>query len=422
MVFPTNSFAEGEDKEILTAQSELLNTSQGSEQSISTTEEEKFAVTVNVRKYGARNKKDSTKAFQKALDVAANKGSSKKKGRVIVPAGTYYITGTLLIRSNVYIKCDKKAKIIKKKSDFAYILRSKWKRASGYNAIKNVTIEGGIWDMEYRKYTSTVGGSHMCFVHASDLVFKDITFKRNYSTHMIELVGAKDVLITDCKMYGYKGYSKLAKKEAIQLDIVHSSKVVSRGDRYDDTVCRDITIRNNEVYNYPRAVGTHSAVKGVYNTNILIENNNFHDLSADAVYLFNFTNVTVRNNIMKNVGKGVVVKSSGDTLYNRRKGVKEVSLVNNDYNIIIENNRITANKSAGAFGSIIGIHAIGTSKKFIGGIHALNNQVSSSGELGIYMRYVKNSSVLGNQTKKKMKVAGSGNETQEDCMNVSGNG
>ena len=121
MVFPMNSFAEGEDKEILTAQSELLNTSQGSEQSISTTEEEKFAVTVNVRKYGARNKKDSTKAFQKALDVAANKGSSKKKGRVIVPAGTYYITGTLLIRSNVYIKCDKKAKIIKKKSDFAYI-------------------------------------------------------------------------------------------------------------------------------------------------------------------------------------------------------------------------------------------------------------------------------------------------------------
>lgn len=379
---------------------------------------EKFAVTINIKKYGAKNKKDCTKAFQKALDKASKRGNAKKKGRVIVPAGTWYLKGTLQISSNVYIQCDKKAKIVKKASNFAYMLRSKIKRASGYNGIKNVTVEGGVWDAGYRKYSSTVGGSNMCFVHGSNLTFKDITLRRNYSTHLIELVGVKDATITGCKMYGYKGYSKLAKKEAIQLDIVHSTKVISRGDKYDDTVCKNITIKNNEVYSYPRAVGTHSSVKGVYNDNIVIEDNNFHDLSADAIYLFNFINVSVRNNVMKNVGKGVVVKSSGDTLYNRRNGVRAVTLPGNDYNIWIENNVITANKSAGAFGSIIGIHAVGEKNKYIGGIHVSNNTVSSSGELGIYLSYVRNSSVEGNKCRKKMKIRGTGNNAQADCMSV----
>lgn len=366
----------------------------------------RFAVTINVKskKYGAKNRKDCTQAFQKAIDQAAKKGTGKRQGRVIIPRGTYYLKGTLIIRSNVYIKCEPGARIIKKSRKFAYMIRSRIGGGGGYRNIHNVLIERGIWDANYLKYTSTVGGSNMCFVHGNNVVFRNATFCNNYATHLIELVGMKNVVIEKCKLYGYRSYSNEVKKEAIQIDIAHSDKIISKGYPYDDTPCNNIIVRNNEIYDFARGIGTHSSVRGVYNNHVVIEDNNIHDLSAEAVYLFNFTDVTVNRNYMGNVGKGVLIKSSGKALYNRRPYVKEKILQDNDYNIKITNNRIEANQLGGATGTIVGIHAVGEEIRRIGGIEISQNQITSVGDLGIYLKYVINSMPYQNAVDRVIKI------------------
>ena len=90
---------------------------------------EKFAAVYNITKkpFKAKSGKDATAAIQKALDKAAKKGKAKKRAQVYIPKGTYYVTKTLQIGSNTYLKCDKNAKLIKKNpkgKKVLYMLRS----------------------------------------------------------------------------------------------------------------------------------------------------------------------------------------------------------------------------------------------------------------------------------------------------------
>lgn len=59
-----------------------------------------FAQTYNIRDFGAKTDSTflNTKAIQAAIDQCAGKGG----GEVLVPAGTYY-TGTIFLKSNVYL-------------------------------------------------------------------------------------------------------------------------------------------------------------------------------------------------------------------------------------------------------------------------------------------------------------------------------
>ena len=255
---------------------------------------EKFVATYTITKkeFGAKSGKDSTKAIQAALDKAAKKGTAKKRAQVYIPAGTYYITKTLTIGSNTYLKCHKNAKIIKKSKNVLYMLRSAKNEKKGYNNIKNVTIEGGTWDAKFLKYNKETGGSLFFFVHSQNLEFLNLTLRNNYGTHLLELGGDKDVLIKGCKFYGFKRSSNDSDKEAIQLDICHNEEILPGGAPFDDTPCRNITIENNEIYDYPRAIGSHSMVEDIYPSDIVIRNNRIHDISENAVYAYNYKNLT----------------------------------------------------------------------------------------------------------------------------------
>ena len=71
-----------------------------------------YAKTIEVK---LTDGQDATKEIQAALDAAAKAGTKKKQALVKVPAGTYYISKTLVIGSNTYLKLDKKTYIKKNK-------------------------------------------------------------------------------------------------------------------------------------------------------------------------------------------------------------------------------------------------------------------------------------------------------------------
>ncbi len=363
---------------------------------------EKFAATYNVTKkeFGAKSGKDSTKAIQAALDKAAKKGTAKKRVQVYLPAGTYYITKTLTIGSNTYLKCHKNAKIIKKSKNVLYMLRSAKSEKKGYNNIKNVTIEGGIWDAKFLKYNKETGGSLFFFAHSQNLEFLNLTLRNNYGTHLLELGGVKDVRIKGCKFYGFKKSSNESDKEAIQLDICHNEEILPGGGPFDDTPCRNITIEENEIYDYPRAIGSHSMVKDIYPSDIVIRNNRIHDISENAVYAYNYKNLTVTDNTFENVYAGVVFKSYApegeETIFKRNKGVKAMSLPGRDYNLTIAGNTIqTTSYSVSKETTQFGIFIYGTEAYGINGATISGNKIESA-STGVYLRYVDNSVIAGN--------------------------
>lgn len=372
--------------------------------------QERFKVTYNVKKkpFGARSGKDATAAIQKALDKAGKKGTAKRRAKVYIPAGTYYISNTLTVYSNTYLQCDKNTKIIKKVKKgkrMLYMLSStkyKVKAKKGYNNLKNVTVDGGIWDARFIKFNKVSGGSVFFFAHADNINVTNLTLRNNYGTHLLEIGGVSNMTVSNSKFYGFKRSSDGDDKEAIQIDVCHNYEILPMGGPYDDTPCKNITIENNEVYNYPRAVGSHTYIKGIYPDNIVIRNNNFHDLSNNAVYAYNYKNLIVTGNTFTNVEAAVVFKTlaveAKQTARNRNKGVKAMPLPGRNFNLNITDNVIkTTNKPVASDTTQFGIFVFGTPELPISGCTVSGNTINSASS-GMYFRYVNDSTVSNNKT------------------------
>ncbi len=303
------------------------------------------AKTYNVKKFGAKAGTDSTEAIQKALDEAAKTGKANKPSVVKIPKGTFYINKTLYIGSNTTLKLTKKT-IIKKTEKFGLLNMLSIRSGSkgGYKDWSNITVSGGIWDGEFKLFTSTSGGSIFFFAHTTGLKITGAEIRNNFGTHLIELGGVKDCVISDCKLHGFKAKGKDVEKEAIQLDVTHDENILPHGEPFDDTPCENITVRNCEIYDYPRAVGSHMAIEGIVHVGLNVENCKLHDLKAAAVYTFATEGVKVKDCTISNVQIGISFRSGaiGDSsiILKRLPGVKatEVTPGDNDF----EGNTITS--------------------------------------------------------------------------------
>lgn len=370
----------------------------------------KVKIKVTDKKYGAKAGTDSTKAIQKALDDAAAKGTSKKPALVSIPAGTYYISKTLCIGSNTVLSLDKKT-VIKKAKDavLLYMLRSTSNSKTtlcdkgGYSDTKNITVKGGTWDAEFKKYNETSGGSLFFFVHTTNLKITDVTLKNNFGTHLLEMGGVKKAVISGCNFSGFKSAKGETTKEAVQIDVCHNDDILPAGSPFDDTPCENITVKNCSFSDYTRGVGSHSLVEGIYHKNIKITNNTFTDIVSTAVNGFNYIDVTVSGNTMTNVGSGVRLRSYSEvvknTIFQRNSGVKAMSVPQGKYNLNVTGNTITTAKSDAADASDDGSMAIsiyGMEKYPIKSVVISDNTVVSDSS-GIYIKYSDDTSISNNK-------------------------
>ena len=221
---------------------------------------------------------DDTKALQACIDKLKNGGT------VYFPDGTYLISGALIFYSYQHLKFSDNAIILRSdKSEplTRYLLASYSEPEWGeYTGTHDVIISGGIFDgNENLDERITLVNT----VHCSNITIENCRFRHCAHWHCIEINGTENTTIQNCFFDGpsYTFKTDNLFNEQIQLDM---SRDGSYGPVYncdgtlidfksDDTVCRNIVIRNNifKCDGFP-GVGHHGDID---HHNILIENNIF---------------------------------------------------------------------------------------------------------------------------------------------------
>lgn len=249
-------------------------------------------------------------------------------GTLILKRGTYYISNSVAIPSNVNLIFEDGVVINKgattgtrkykaAQSMFQLVQPSKIKKKnaySGYNGVKNVNIIGQgnvVINMRYiNKSTAIVCG------HGQNIQIQGITFRNMYTGHFIEVDAINGMKISNCKFISSKR-SAVLNGEAINLDIPDKNtqgfnNIWSRADK---TPNNNILIENNLFYGLDRAIGSHKysqwSINGkyvthkgqVYHTWITIRNNRIINTRSDPIHVLNWRNVVITNNYIANVVK-----------------------------------------------------------------------------------------------------------------------
>ncbi|MCL2115025.1 MAG: hypothetical protein FWH29_02255 [Methanobrevibacter sp.] len=278
-----------------------------------------------ISKYTTLNK--YTKNYYTLMSIMT-KFEKSGGGTVILTKGTYTITNSVAVPSNVNIILENGVTIKKgtktgtsrfpaAKSMFQLVPPSKIQKNSvygKYNGVSNVNIIGkgsSTFDLGYSN------GAHGIAVgHNKNVKIQGITFKNLNGGHFIEVTASNKVSISNCKFLSSKASSKL-KAEAINLDTPDKNTkgfpyVWSKQDR---TPNKNVVIENNVFKNLDKSIGTHKysqdkyqgkyvVNKGQrYHTGIVIKNNEITNMRADAICILNWKDSQIINNNIKNVPK-----------------------------------------------------------------------------------------------------------------------
>ncbi len=252
--------------------------------------------------------KDSYSAIQKALTEAAEKSSGSKCGVVKIPDGTYKISQSLLIGSNTQLIVSDSAKIVKC-FNYGCMIGNSTNGTGGYAGTSNVLIQGGTWDGNTDNYSGMTTFSNLRLAHANNVILRNMTILNNKNGHHMEIGGVQGLTIEGCYFSGYTG---ALLKEAIQLDVMNCDELFTGYPPFDDTACDNVIIRNNTFEDIPRGIGSHSAVAGIYYTNITIENNTFTGISNICMVLYNYKHCTISGNNIYNSAAGITFNYMSD--------------------------------------------------------------------------------------------------------------
>lgn len=271
------------------------------------------AKTVSVTKYGAKgnDKKDDTKAIQKALDT-------NKNGVVTIPKGTYY-SKVLYLRGNTTINLAKGA--VMKKLPFKAHPEDAWvifhSKKAGYKGFKHITINGGVWDGQVHKNNKTSQHKGFEFDHGQNVTIKNTTLKNMSGMHMIETNACKNVKIDHVNFsnqyfYSGKNHSSVAKFtpqtcEAFQFD--SATKGAAEALPLDGTPCKNIKITNCSFNNVQSGLGTHHNEKKYWKSmhkNIQVLNNTFTNIKGDAIHMNNVEGASITGNKCETGGKNFI--------------------------------------------------------------------------------------------------------------------
>lgn len=236
-------------------------------------------------------------------------------GTLELSKGTYTITNTLYVPSNVTIKLKDGVKIVKgKKSGTSKFTASKsifqfcgYSKSSKkgvykkYDGESNISLigEGAVSiDMNYDE---DAVGIMMC--HNRNIKITGITFQNMYSGHFIEMDASKNVIVKNCTFKNHKD-SYNNNKEAINLDTPDKSTNGFHADwsSYDKTANENVIISNCTFKNLERSIGTHKYSQNELHTNVQILNNTITNCDQDAIRIMNWEEPIIKGNTITNVG------------------------------------------------------------------------------------------------------------------------
>lgn len=246
----------------------------------------------------------------------------KGGGTLIFKKGTYTITNTLFVPSNVTL-IFKDGVVIKKGSStgtslmksassmFQLIRPSrgfKSKVYGKYKGEKNIHFIGeGKVTIDMKYYNK---GIAIIMGHNRNVSVENITFQNMKSGHFIEMDASKKVVIDGCTFKNAKYTSSTSNKEAINLDTPDKAThgFSSAWSKFDKTANSNVTIKNCTFKKLGRALGTHKYSKGKYHTDVKILDNVIDGTGTDAIRMLNWKNCVITGNTIKNVKGGSTAK------------------------------------------------------------------------------------------------------------------
>ena len=115
--------------------------------------------------------------------------------------------------------------------------------------------------------------------------------------------------IDGCTFKDFKGdIASVTNYEALQLEVCHE-KHFSSYEPNDDTVCKNVTVKNCTFKNLQRGCGTHVGISGLYSEKMNITGNVFEDIYGYAVTATNYINSSVSGNTITGCGSGIIFRT-----------------------------------------------------------------------------------------------------------------
>ena len=230
---------------------------------------------------------------------------------VKLPKGTYKITRRIFVYSNTTL--DLKGVTIKREKGYiGPMLRIGALTGGKYNAGKNITIKGGIFDGGTKVDTADI----CCFSHVQNVticgtVFQYLPSKKlhrgNRNPHIIEFGGSKKVTIKNCKFYNNKNC--FANNEAIQIESMYASMAGTTpadiGKR-DGTQCKNITIQKCYFSHFNYGCGSNHLSKKDHFKNMKFIKNTFVYAKKYAICIYGYRNVVIKKNKLRKSGQLVL--------------------------------------------------------------------------------------------------------------------
>lgn len=319
---------------------------------------------------------DITAPLNTLLWKLKDKVTDENPYKIIIPPGNYNLTGTLCMYSNMYLYAQG-ATITKTSVNKHILLRlgNTLESEGGYNGYRNIVIDGGTWDFNYKivKEKDAPGGFvGFSIGHATNVTVKNATFLNNLKSHFLEFGGIKNARITGCTFRGYyKNYVK-GGQECIQIDCcTDENNVFPQYQPYDGTTCEDFVIEDNVFEDVFAGLGTHSMMAGKTYKRITVRDNTFHNVKKRCIEFLNYEDSVAEDNTMVNVGTGVEVSAVNLKNTHKTKGYNGGPGTSANRNIRVTGNYISLSKtsSIGGYAWICsGINVLGYNMKRNGGV------------------------------------------------------
>lgn len=305
-------------------------------------------ISVNIKDFGAIGDgvTDDTAAIQAALDSITDGGT------VLIPAGIYKISYSLLVGSNTTLVGQGRKSIIKAELSntlCATLINKNADSVGGYDAAENI---------ELRNFAIESNASGIEFAHAKDIRIYNIYGNCNTLVwHFIDLVGVKNVVVKGCTFINDSSSSDL-----IQLDTPSAETAAAfltstlevKSALVDETSTEDIYISENYLQKNDDDGGLITLHRSpVYN--IYIENNVL-EYGYAGVYCQtgNYKNINVISNIIRQRDRdeisygegasGIIIGATTVDNVTIKDNVLEccgITAVNVTNKLIIENNKIS---------------------------------------------------------------------------------
>ncbi|MBO4390464.1 MAG: S-layer homology domain-containing protein [Lachnospiraceae bacterium] len=248
-------------------------------------------------------------AVQGALNSAAENaatGTSEQIWTVKVPAGTYR-TGKrpLFVKSNTTLDLTGVTLIFDSQgadNGCFFKIGEAMDSNEGYY-YKNISFVGGTLDGDGDTAYMIRAG------HAYNITIDGLTVKNTDSAHFMEFAACHDVTIKNTTFMNSTS-NDAVNYEAIQLDVMTDFHF-GIGYYQQALPNYNFTVTNCTFKNVQSGIGSHTGYYNAPSTNMVIKDNVFEGIDGVPIHTFDWTNVTISGNVIKDSANGILVSLYG---------------------------------------------------------------------------------------------------------------